>query len=217
MSSTHLRHDQLRTRGPQGKSTRAAVLVLHGGTDDVEKAKRPRRPFLPATMNSHWIQNGVHKALGTSGVATWALSHRLAGWDDNADPTPVREARAAIERIRLMHSDTIPLVLIGISMGARTAVRVADEPNVRGVVGLVPWLPPDEPVENLRGKHLRVGHASLDTVAPWKSMENFVERASRVASSVHHENLGPDVHEMVLPRTWQPFAARCVEEILARG
>ena len=103
--------NQLRFKGPT--NARAAVLVLHGGTDDAEKAKRPARRFFPATRNSHWIQNGVDDLLGSKGVASWPLTHRLAGWDIPHDPTPVREARQAIEQMRLAHGD-IPIILVGI-------------------------------------------------------------------------------------------------------
>ena len=39
-------------------------------------------------------------------------------------------------------SATCPVVLLGHSMGARTAVHVADDAAVRGVVALAPWFPP---------------------------------------------------------------------------
>ena len=188
--------------------------MLHGGTDDAEKAQRPARRLYPATTNSHWIQNGVNDLLGSKGVASWSLKHRLAGWDIPHNPTPVREARQAIERMRQTHSD-IPIILVGISMGARTAVRAATEDNVVGVVGLVPWLPAEESPAPLVGKHLRVGYASLDRTCPYHSMSDFIARAHGVAASVTTKNVGPDVHEMVLPRTWQPFTARCIEDILS--
>lgn len=206
--------NQLRFKGPT--NARAAVLVLHGGTDDAEKAKRTARRFFPATTNSHWIQDGVNDLMGSKGVASWSLKHRLAGWDIPHNPTPVREARQAIESMRLAHGG-VPIILVGISMGARTAVRVAAEDNVVSVIGLIPWLPAEEPPTPLAGKHLRVGYASLDRTCPYDSMRDFIARANGVAASVTTTNVGPDIREMVLPRTWQPFTARCIEDILSRA
>ena len=127
----------------------------------------------------------------------------------------MREARLAIDEMRRAHG-TVPIVLVGISMGGRTAVRIADEDDVVGVVGLVPWLPSDESPAPLAGKHLRVGYAGLDRLCTWDSMKEFLAAARGVAASVSTKNVGPDVHGMVLPRTWQPYTARCIEDILSR-
>ena len=43
----------------------------------------------------------------------------------------------------------MPVVVLGHSMGGRTACRVADHDLVRGVVALAPWLPPGESVADL--------------------------------------------------------------------
>ncbi|MEX1907204.1 alpha/beta fold hydrolase [Janibacter sp. Y6] len=210
-----LTEEQVRRLGPADPT--ACVIVLHGGTDDPTKAVRPRRTWLPATMNSHWIQNGVDRTLREEGVATWALAHRLAGWDDDADPTPVREAAETVQQARRMYGEGVRIVLVGISMGGRTAVRVADMDGVVGVVGLVPWLPEEEPTYTLSGKHLRVGYAGLDRTCPLSSMTGFVGRARTDAATVEITEVGPDVHEMVLPRVWQPFTARSVRAILQLG
>ena len=62
-------------------------------------------------------------------------------------------------------------------MGARTAVHVADDPAVVGVVGLAPWLPADEPVTALAGRHLVAAHGRRDRITSFRATAAYVERA----------------------------------------
>jgi alpha-beta hydrolase superfamily lysophospholipase len=68
------------------------------------------------------------------------LRHGTVDWNgDGADK--VAEARWALHRTEVELGD-VPVVLVGHSMGGRTACRSADDALVRGVVALAPWLPP---------------------------------------------------------------------------
>lgn len=51
-----------------------------------------------------------------------------------------------------------PVVMLGHSLGGRAAVRSAGAAGVRGVVALAPWLPEDEPVDQLAGRALAILH-----------------------------------------------------------
>ncbi len=87
----------------------------------------------------------LHRELGPQGVAVWSVRYRYRGWNGSA-ASPVADARAALDGVRRTHGQ-VPVVLLGHSMGARTALRVADDPLVRGVTALAPWLPDGEPVD----------------------------------------------------------------------
>lgn len=139
-------------------------------------------------------------------IAVWALRHRLAGWDRDEDPTPVREARAALDEIRRTCKD-LPVVLIGHSMGGRTAVCAADDASVVGVVGLAPWLPGSQSAAPLTGKHLRVAHARLDHSCSLATMKQFLADADRLAASVETKDMGNDVHYMLFEKRWHDYAA----------
>lgn len=76
------------------------------------------------------------------------MRNSVAGWNDPQAPSPVPDARQVLARLPELVGD-VPVVLLGHSMGARTAVAVADDPRVLGVVGLAPWLPEHEPVRTL--------------------------------------------------------------------
>jgi alpha-beta hydrolase superfamily lysophospholipase len=101
----------------------------------------------------------------------------------------------------------VPVVLLGHSMGARTAAAVADDPAVTGVVALAPWLPVNEPVSALAGKHLAAAHGSRDKITSPRRTEEFVRRAADVAASAEFHDMGPVGHYMLrgIPR-WNAFA-----------
>ncbi len=103
-------------------------------------------------------------------------------------------------------------------MGARTAVAVADDPLVTGVVALAPWLPPDEPVQRLRGKHLAAAHGSADRITSLRATKAFVRRAQRVAASAELTDMGPIGHYMLRRvRAWNDFAiSRSLELVQQR-
>jgi predicted esterase len=92
-------------------------------------------------------------------------------------------------------------------MGARTAVAVADDPAVTGVVALAPWLPADEPVEPLTGRHLAAAHGSADRISSLSQTEAFVRRAASVAASTELRDMGAVGHYMLRRvREWNRFA-----------
>lgn len=198
---------QLERRFEPSCEVRAIALVLHGGTDDPEAAGKPvRRPWPTPWGNAFRVQQGIARRTRAQGIAVWALRHRLAGWDGDQDPTPAREARAALSEIRRIHPDR-PVVLVGHSMGGRTAVRCADEPAVVGVVGLAPWLPREESASRLRGRHLRVAYARLDHLCGLSTMSDFLSAARDVAASVETRDMGNDVHYMLFETRWHDYAS----------
>lgn len=182
---------------------RALILMLHGGQEiSREPVEHSSGPWRRSLVMQHSITSRAHAA----GVGTWLLRYQERGWNDDAAPSPVPDARWALDQVRLRLGE-IPVALIGHSMGARTAVRVADDPLVRGVVALAPWLPPEDEVTPLAGKTLAAAHGSTDKITSPKATARFVERARTHAASAEFQDMGPVGHYMLRRvRAWNEFA-----------
>jgi len=101
---------------------------------------------------------------------------------------------------------------------SRTAVHVADDPNVRGVVALAPWLPPGERVEALRGKTLFAAHGSRDRITSARGTEVYVRRAGDVARAAEFTDMGRVGHYLLRGRrSWNEFAIASSLEVLRTG
>ncbi|GAA2115345.1 alpha/beta hydrolase [Nocardioides bigeumensis] len=190
---------------PPDDRVRGVVLMLHGGkdrsTEVVDDRSLSRRRSLV-------MQRALAPAFAESGLLTCLMSYRVRGW--NGGSGPVEDARWALEQVRRELGD-LPVVLLGHSMGGRTAVHVADDAAVVGVVGLAPWWPGDEPVEALRGKHLVGVHGSNDRITSYRQSERFVERASTVAATAEHVVLRAAGHYMLRrASTWNAHARDAV-------
>jgi pimeloyl-ACP methyl ester carboxylesterase len=176
---------------PPTNQVRGVVLMLHGGkaasTEVVDERSLSRRRSLV-------MQRALAPAFAESGLLTCLMSYRLRGWNGGAGP--VDDARWALEQVRRELGD-LPVVLLGHSMGARTAIHVADEAGVVGVVGLAPWWPADEPIEALRGKHLVGAHGRNDRITSYRQSQRFVERAASVTASAEHLDMGALGHYML--------------------
>jgi predicted esterase len=100
-------------------------------------------------------------------------------------------------------------------MGGRTAVHVADHPLVRGVVGLAPWLPPDEQVAALTGKELHAAHGRRDRITRAVDTRAYVDRARAVASAASFTDMGDRGHYLLTGiHAWNGFAEDRVLRIL---
>lgn len=183
---------------PAKGETKAVALVLPGGkadsfdpTDANQLAALRMRPFA----------RSLHRRGRSYGLAVWLVRYRYRGWN-GAEMTPVADAQWALEEVRRRHGD-VPIVLVGHSMGGRTALRVAGDESVRGVVALAPWLPNDEPVEQLAGRDLLIAHGDLDTVTSPRASRRYAERAKAVARRVVYVTVRGDMHAMLFRwRRW---------------
>ena len=183
------------------REPRGVILMLHGG--------RPRSGEPVGGRSASWqrthamaraITGGAHDA----GASVWVLRYRVRGWNDGA---PVADARWALEEVR-RRLGGLPVALVGHSMGARTAVRAADDPLVAGVVGLAPWLQPDDPVRALAGKVLVAAHGSRDRITSARATRAYVQRATAVATA-EFVDMGAVGHYMLTHvRAWNDLALR---------
>jgi pimeloyl-ACP methyl ester carboxylesterase len=177
---------------------RAVVLLLHGGT---ESSERPVDGRSASWRRMAALQRAVTPALHEAGVSTWLLRFSTRGWNGDGAGR-VEDARWALAR-----RGGLPVVLLGHSMGGRTAVHVADDPGVRGVVALAPWLPRGESTAALAGTPLRAAHGRRDRITSYAATRAFVERARGAGSDATLRSMGWAGHYL-LSRTgaWNAFA-----------
>lgn len=180
------------TRLDTAAPARGLVLMLHGGTErshqDVGTRSASWRRFAA-------MQRAITPRTHQAGVGTWLLRYRERGWNGTG-ATQVADARWALEHVRRELGD-LPVVLLGHSMGARTAVHVADDDSVLGVVALAPWLPMGESVVALADRALRAAHGRSDKITSARATAAYVERARRVASSAELADMGRVGHYLL--------------------
>jgi dienelactone hydrolase len=177
---------------PATDQTRAVVLVLHGGkehsleeSDPMHLSARRMRPFARA----------LHRQGRRHGVAVWSVQYRFRGWN-GSQMSPVHDARWALEEVRRRHGD-VPVVLVGHSMGGRTAVNVLGDANVVGMVALAPWLPPHEPVYGARDRDVLVAHGTVDRRTSARLSLDWAEQARPVARSMAYVHVRRSGHSLL--------------------
>ncbi|MEJ7635625.1 alpha/beta fold hydrolase [Aeromicrobium sp.] len=192
-------------------SPRAIVLMLHGGQErNLEPVEDKHASWWRMALMASSLRHFARK----NDLALSLLQYRERGWNSHTDPAPVRDARWALDQLTTAHPGT-PVVLVGHSMGGRTACRAADAPDVIGVVGLAPWLPPGEPERTISGRHLRVMHGTADRWTSAAASRAYVERSRAIAGSASWVALQGAGHFMFRrSSTWRRFVEDSLVEIL---
>jgi pimeloyl-ACP methyl ester carboxylesterase len=155
---------------------RGAVVVAHGGKS---VSTEPTSPLELAVLRMVPLASAIRRALRGYGIVVCQPRFELKGWNGDL-ASPVADLGRVLDEIGTRYGD-VPVALIGHSMGARAAFRVAGHPAVTAIAGLAPWLPPGEPVDQLAGRRVLLAHGTADRVTPPAQTWAYAERARSVA------------------------------------
>ena len=166
----------LEVGAPPESPVDAVALLLHGGR---EKSHAPTTTGQLTVRRMRPFRTSLESSRREHGLVVWMLRYRVRGWN-GPETSTMPDALWALEQIRVQHG-TVPIVLVGHSLGGRTALRVAGDAQVRAVAALAPWLPDGEPVDQLAGRTVMIMHGTLDTTtSPRESLE--YARRARIAT-----------------------------------
>ena len=189
---------------------RTVVLLLHGGKEE----SYAEVGTVPIPGLRTWpIGRALRRAGGRQGLVVHTVRYRYQGWNGD-EASPATDADTALSSVRRMHGE-VPVVLVGHSMGARAALRVAGDASVRAVVALAPWTPPGEPVAHLSGRRLLMLHGSLDRVTHPHESAEYAARAAAGGADVARLVVRADTHAMLL--RWRLWHRLVVEFVLAEA
>lgn len=195
---------------PSSDPVTAIALVLHGGRENSFQAAGPTQA---AAMRMRPIARAIHRRGAATGLAVSSLIHLYRGWNGEHE-SPVADARWALSELRRRHGN-VPIVVVGHSMGGRTALRVADDESVVGVVALAPWLTPSDPYQQLVGKRTLIAHGNLDFVTSPRMSHKYADRARNAGADITYRVIHGDVHAMLWrAATWHRLAARTTLDFL---
>jgi alpha-beta hydrolase superfamily lysophospholipase len=189
-------------RDPEG-----VVVVLHGG------ASRGERMMVSPTQLSVLRMVPVARRIARAGRSRLAV-HRLLnthrGWDSHT--TPVMDLAWALERVAAQHGD-LPVSLVGHSLGGRAALLGGNDPQVRSVVALNPWVTPTDRAD-LRGVRVLVVHGTDDRIALPSRSADFARRLA-ATTQVGYVSVPGARHAMLRHgRTFETYAAEFVTATL---
>jgi len=196
-----LRAPHLRFSGVDARAE-AVVLLLHGG---MENHFSRARAFDPAVLRLIPFGRSVGRA-GGGRIALASLRYAVRGWNGERE-SPLSDARWALDRIGERFG-SVPVGLVGHSMGGRVALRVADHGRVRSVAALAPWLPRGEPIPALDDRTVLLAHGTADrTTDPQATSELAVKLREEGVEVEQHEFIGGR-HSMLFPaKPWHDVVA----------
>jgi alpha-beta hydrolase superfamily lysophospholipase len=179
-----------------------AVVVAHGGRS---VSSEPTTALQPAVLRMVPLARAVRHALRGSGAVVFRPRFQLRGWNGEL-ALPVHDLSEILDDIsgRL---GPVPIVVVGHSMGARAAMRVAGHPAVTAVAGLAPWLPPGEPVGQLTGRRILLVHGNADRITRPEDTWAYAERARSVAEVMTIEIRHGDHAMLRRAGLWHSIAA----------
>jgi pimeloyl-ACP methyl ester carboxylesterase len=153
------------------------AVVAHGGH---EVSTQPSSSLQLSVLRMIPVARAIRFAVQGSGIVVSRPRFRVRGWNGD-QASPVGDLTLLLDDIHGRLGD-VPVIVVGHSMGARAAMRVAGHPAVSAVAGLAPWLPPGEPVTQLAGRRVLLVHGSADSITPPADTWAYAGRARDVTS-----------------------------------
>jgi pimeloyl-ACP methyl ester carboxylesterase len=178
------------------------VVVAHGGKS---VSSEPTTARQPAVLRMVPLARAIRRALRGSGAVVVRPRFQLRGWNGE-QALPVRDLGGILDDIGRRFGP-VPIVLVGHSMGARAALRVAGHPAVSAVAGLAPWLPSGEPVGQLTGRRVLLVHGNADGITRPQDTWAYAERARSVAEVMAVEIRNGDHAMLRRAGLWHSIAA----------
>jgi len=167
------------------------VVVAHGGQS---VSTEPTSAYQLAVLRMIPLVAAIRHAVRGRRVVVRRPRFEVRGWND-ANASPVRDLTRLLDDLR-GEFGSVPVVLVGHSMGARAALRAAGHPSVTAAAGLAPWLPPGEPVDQLAGRRILLAHGTADAVTSPADTWAYAERA-RALTSVTEVEVRTGEHTML--------------------
>jgi len=172
--------------------TRGIVLILPGGSGDEAGPGDRYRPSVLRMLPFGW---SLQRAGRRRGLAVALLRYRVAGWKSGG-PGAVEDTRWALAQLHERFGP-VPVVLVGHSMGGRTALATADGKTVVGVVALAPWIDPHLRVGDLAGRQVVLAHGERDRITSPDASKAFAVRARAAGLEVEFVPVEGDGHAML--------------------
>jgi len=199
----------LLSRAPSGP-VRSVVLVAHGGR---ARSAAPDSNLRAPALRMYPFSADLARAGRHHGLVVAQLRYRRRGYNDG---DPVEDVRWALDRLSALHG--APVCIVGHSMGARAALRAAGHPAVTAVAALAPWLPPEEPVEQLAGRAVMIVHGLGDRVTDPLLSAAYARRAAPVAGRLCHVEIAGSGHAMLQrAAVWHRLTRQFCLESLGAG
>lgn len=156
-------------RHPEG-----LVLVLHGGGSRQDSVAVS--PTQLSVLRMVPIARRIARA-GRRRLTVVRLLNSARGWGTRQ--TPVDDVAWALQQLGEQYGE-LPTCLAGHSLGGRAALLAGDQPAVRSVVALNPWVQPTDRVD-LAGRRTLIVHGTEDRVADPRKSAALAESIRRTA------------------------------------
>jgi pimeloyl-ACP methyl ester carboxylesterase len=187
---------------PRG-AVRGLAVVMHGGRS---ASVDPTRSTQLSVLRMVPFATALKRAGRRDGLAVARLRFAVRGWNGSLR-SPVADARWALDQLADRFPE-VPVVLVGHSMGGRTALYAAGHESVTGVVGLAPWVEPGDPVDQLAGRRVLIAHGTRDRMTSARGSAAYAQLARTAGAEVTYVSVEDESHAMLRRASvWHRLAA----------